>query len=48
MISPASPPGSPGGAAQQAPIASWAEEPNGELLMLCFDGRIYRMVLASE
>ncbi len=26
------------------PLASFAEEPDGELLLLCFDGRIYRMV----
>ncbi|MCC6672190.1 MAG: PQQ-dependent sugar dehydrogenase [Planctomycetes bacterium] len=25
-------------------IASFAEEPDGELLLLCFDGRIYRLV----
>ncbi|MCC6672188.1 MAG: PQQ-dependent sugar dehydrogenase [Planctomycetes bacterium] len=27
-------------------IASFAEEPDGELLLLCFDGRIYRLVAA--
>ncbi len=27
-----------------APLASFAEEPDGELLALCFDGRIYRLV----
>jgi glucose/arabinose dehydrogenase len=31
----------------KGPIASWGEEPDGELLMLCFDGRIYRMVAAD-
>lgn len=32
----------------KAPIASYAEEPDGELLLLCFDGRIYRMAPAGE
>ena len=30
------------------PIASFAEEPNGELLALCFDGRIYRLQVRAE
>ena len=29
------------------PIASFAEEPNGEHLVLCFDGRIYRLAAAK-
>jgi quinoprotein glucose dehydrogenase len=31
----------------KAPIAAFAEEPDGEHLLLCFDGRIYRIVPAD-
>jgi len=30
------------------PLMSFAEEPDGELLLLCGDGRIHRMLPASD
>ena len=29
-------------------LSSWAEEPDGELLMTCFDGKVYRLMALGK